>query len=272
MATKDSKPATAESIAHKVRTLKGHCSRHENRIETLSGEFTAPGGKSSQKLEEISAAIKIFYSSIQKYEEAVNDLSAVAPDAASKESPRLSSLEDIYIRYEGALKVHFQELQDERSTAQAPAGAGAPDPSPVSTVPKQVVKAPPIVAGDVNIKQFSDWEDLWGNYASLTELEKKPQKVQLATFWAQLSVDFIHLVRHVIGIEKDTALPLHGVIDRIKTHLRSKRNNNVDWQTLLKFKQDGASIDTYYAKLQEQMGYVGPVTRDRLMTAILILG
>ena len=137
-------------------------------------------------------------------------------------------------------------------------------------------KVPPELSGEATLKEFNAWVRKWEDYVMLTKVDQAPNKEQLGVLRSVLSPDMHHTLVHRLEVsDKDEEILVSEVIDRIRQHIRDKRNVAIDrFELYCKRQRDGESFNEYYVGLQQGADDADlcEKCKDETITTLIMVG
>lgn len=135
------------------------------------------------------------------------------------------------------------------------------------------VPRPPLLETDTNFSTFSYWRETWKDYYMLTRINRMSQDRQRAHFRSCLTIDMKSLLKCAIGVSQEDDYTVEEILDKIKNHLRNKRNVALDRVAFTERKQsEGESFDMFFValkKLAEEADICEQCKDSRLTTQIM---
>ena len=114
------------------------------------------------------------------------------------------------------------------------------------------VPRPPTLEADTNFSNFVNWRESWNDYYMLSKMNRLPEEEQRALFRSCLSTDMKSLLQCAIGVSNDEACTVDSILDRIRNHLRNKRNVALDRVAFTERKQaEGEEFDHFFVALRK---------------------
>ncbi|KAG0727325.1 hypothetical protein GWK47_034889 [Chionoecetes opilio] len=110
------------------------------------------------------------------------------------------------------------------STASLAASPVAATPTIATSAGKHVAHSPPTLLADSSFQVFRQWRRLWEDYSTMLDSQRLLRHKQLIQLRMAVSLDVQRILEHTLGIAPDTSLTVTEVLDTLKSHFKSQRN------------------------------------------------